>query len=165
MGMLIVSAYIIFICTFIYFLLSTSLGLNLRALGDNHLLLKRLGKPVELYRLLGFAMTNGLAAYAGIFTAQTIGYADINMGFGMTLTGIGAIILGEQCLRRLAPQIIFRVGYEFIACLAGVCLYFLLMNLLLRLDINPTSLKLVLGMILIIFLRTAINPNKREVYS
>ena len=51
--------------------------------------------------MAGFALTNSLAASAGCLTAQTVGYADIGMGFGMTLTGIGAIILGQQIFRRL----------------------------------------------------------------
>src|SRR3989337_4073270 len=75
-------------CLIICAILFTKLGLILRALGDNPNLLARRGKPIELYRLLGFAMTNGLAAVSGCLTAQTIGYADIGMSYGMTLTAL-----------------------------------------------------------------------------
>ena len=91
--------------------------------------------------------------------AQTIGYADIGMGFGMTLTGIGAIILGQQILRRTGKLTYFRVGAEMFACLLGVIIYFFALNLLLRLDFNPIYLKMILGMVLIIFLRAAVNPS------
>jgi putative ABC transport system permease protein len=153
-GYVIVSLYSLLLCGIVIALLSSRFGLQLRALGDNPTLLKRLGKPVELLRTLGFALTNTLAAGAGLLTAQTVGYADISMGFGMTLTGIGAIILGEQLLRRIKPIAFFRMPHEFASCLFGILLYFVLINGLLRLDVNPSTLKLVLGLILIFFLRS-----------
>ena len=131
--------------------------------GDNPSLFQRLGKDLELHRLLGFAITNMLAAAAGCLTAQTIGYADVGMGLGMTLTGIGAIILGQQLLSRFYRKKHLRLGGEFIACLIGVVFYYFVLNLLLRLDIDPTYLKLMLGLLLIIFLRVAVKPVQRSV--
>ena len=137
-------------------------GLILRALGDNPILLQRLGFSIEIYRLLGFALTNTLAAASGLLTAQTIGYADIGMGVGMTLTGIGAIILGQQIMQVLLKSSHQRIFFEFSSCLIGVLLYFFALNGLLRLDISPTYLKMLLGFVLILFLRTAVKP-KREI--
>lgn len=153
-GWLVTFAYIFLICTVCIVLLLTQLGLNLRALGDNPQLFKRLGKKSEAYRMAGFALTNMLSAVSGCFTAQAIGYADVGMGFGMTLTGIGAIILGQQIIQNFTTRFI-RIGSEFCACLIGVLIYFLALNALLQLDINPIYLKLILGIILIIFLRSA----------
>ena len=82
------------------------------------------------------------------------------MGFGMTLTGIGAILLGQQIIRFLIHSAQHRVLSEFLACLIGVTLYFFSINLLLRLDIDPIYLKMILGVALILFLRTAVIPNK-----
>ena len=139
-------------------LIRSRFGLMLRALGDNADLFKRLGNPVEYYRLAGFALTNTLAAASGLLTAQTVGYADVNMGIGMTLTGIGAIILGQQILRIFIVSNSMRAIAEFIACLLGVLLYFLAINVLLRFDFDPIYLKMILGLVLILFLRTAVNP-------
>jgi putative ABC transport system permease protein len=155
LGWSLVSCFVIFICSFTFVFLQSRLGLTLRALGDNPILLKRLGKNMEGYRMLGFALTNTLSAFAGCLTAETIGFADINMGLGMTLTGIGAIILGHQLVFRFFKLSYFRVGAEFVSCFIGVVLYFFSLNLLLRLDIDPIYLKMILGFILIIFLRTA----------
>jgi len=77
------------------------------------------------------------------------------MGFGMTLTGLGAIILGQQILQHLFKKHYLRTGLEFLACLCGVGLYFVAMNSLLRMDINPIYLKMLLGIILVFFLRAA----------
>jgi putative tryptophan/tyrosine transport system permease protein len=159
-GWLVVAAYCFGFCVLSYLLIRSRFGLMLRALGDNPDLLKRLGNPVEYYRIAGFAFTNLLAAAAGILTAQTVGYADISMGFGMTLTGIGAIILGQQILRVFVRSANLRALAEFSACLLGVLLYFFAINILLRMDIDPVYLKMLLGLVLILFLRTAVNPTK-----
>jgi putative ABC transport system permease protein len=150
------------LCLVSYLLVKTRFGLMLRALGDNPERLKQLGNPIELYRVAGFAFTNTLAAAAGILTAQTVGYADVSMGFGMTLTGIGAIILGQQLLVMFVRSASLRVLGEFSACFLGVFTYFCAINILLRLDMDPVYLKMMLGLILIVFLRTAVNPNKKR---
>lgn len=154
-GWSLVAVYSSLFCLVTCLLLTSRLGLILRALGDNPKLLRQIGKNIEVYRVLGFAFTNLLAAAAGCLTAQTVGYADIGMGFGMTLTGIGAIILGQQIITFIIRKASLRVASEFFACLAGVLIYFFAINFLLRMDINPIYLKMVLGVMLIIFLRTA----------
>jgi putative tryptophan/tyrosine transport system permease protein len=161
-GWMVVAAYCSVFCLAACLLIRTRFGLMLRALGDNPSLLQRLGNPVELYRMAGFALTNALAAVSGILTAQTVGYADVGMGFGMTLTGIGAIILGQQIFRVLTKSSNMRVLAEFFACLIGVLLYFFAINSLLRFDIDPVYLKMILGIVLILFLRTAVNPSKQR---
>lgn len=158
LGWILVGAYACGICLAAVLLLKSRIGLTLRALGDNPGLLKRLGTKIELYRMSGFALTNLLAAASGCLTAQTVGYADIGMGFGMTLTGIGAIILGQQLLQRLLKGGLFRISAELAACLLGVLLYFFSLNILLRMDVNPMYLKMILGIILILFLRAAVKP-------
>lgn len=80
------------------------------------------------------------------------------MGFGMTLTGIGAIILGQQLLQRLTRRTFFRISAELFSCLLGVLLYFFSLNVLLRMDVNPIYLKMILGLLLILFLRAAVKP-------
>jgi putative ABC transport system permease protein len=160
MGWSLVGVYCFFFCALTGLVLSTRFGLMLRALGDNPSLLKRLGHSVESYRMMGFALTNMLSASAGILTAQTVGYADIGMGLGMTLTGIGAIILGQQVLRIFKLTFERRIVVEFLACLIGVMIYFFAMNGLLRLDVNPIYFKMILGVILILFLRSSLRSSK-----
>lgn len=150
-GQLLVARYSAIFCILTCLLLLSRCGLILRAFGDNPNLLQRLGKRIEAYRLFGFAFTNCLAAAAGCLTAQTVGYADVGMGFGVTLTALGAVILGRQILCSAK----FRVSTEFLACLVGVAFYFFTINGLLRLGINPIYLKMVLGLVLVVFLRAA----------
>lgn len=158
-GWIVVAAYCSTFCALTYILIRSRFGLSLRALGDNPNLLKRLGKNIEIYRLAGFAYTNMLAAASGCLTAQTVGYADINMGYGVTLIGIGTIIMGHHVLRYVVKKQTLRITYEMIACLIGVIIYFFAINGLLRLELNPIYVKMVLGILLIFFLRTATTRN------
>lgn len=160
MGWLLTAGYCLVLCSISLCIIGSRFGLMLRGLGDNPQLLQRLGKNIELYRMAGFAFTNLLAAASGCLTAQTVGYADISMSVGMTLTGIGAIILGQQLVRFFLRKPKPRILTELLACLCGVLIYFFSLNSLLRLNVNPIYLKMILGLLLIIFLRAAVNPHK-----
>ncbi|MDX1901639.1 MAG: ABC transporter permease [Gammaproteobacteria bacterium] len=150
--------YVFLLCFAACYLMQSPLGLRLRAFGNNPQLLARLGRSIEAHRMIGFSLTNSLAAASGMLTAQVVGYADTGMGLGMTLTGIGAIILGQQFIRFCFRKSDMRIGTEFVACLIGVMCYFFAMNGLLRLDINPIFLRMLLGVVLILFLRAAATP-------
>lgn len=146
-------------CFMSYVLIRSRLGLVLRALGDNANYLQRLGNKVELYRMIGFALTNALAAFSGLLTAQIVGYADVGMGFGVTLTGIGAIILGYQFMKILRYNRDESTISAYLACLLGVMVYFTIFNTLVRLDITPAYFKMILGISLVVFLRAAFHSS------
>ncbi len=152
-GSWIFSLIVVIVITLLLSLLLTSrYGLVLRAFGEQSQLLHRLGHRVEYYRFFGFALSNTLVAWCGAMTAQINGFADLGMGFGMALTGIGTVVIGRQILKPLYKQHSFNLLLEFGGCLIGVCLYFIAINEFLALGINPVNLKLVLGLILVFFL-------------
>ncbi len=154
-GWLSVALLIAMIVIAFYSVLQSRVGLSLRAFGDNAPLLARQGYPVTRLRVMGFGLNNLLAAASGAITAQIIGYADIGMGVGMTLIGIGAIVLGQHLILPFIHRHYLRAGSELIAAFVGIALYFFILNGLLRLNINPIYLKLLLGVLLALFLRTA----------
>jgi putative ABC transport system permease protein len=144
------------IFTGFFLLLRSNTGLYLRAFGKNEKLLRNLGKPSVLYLLLGLCLANGLAAFCGVITAQINGYADINMGMGVALTGIGAVVIGCQLMRTLfIKSSAYSLLFDIIGCFLGTYLYFLLVNFFLYLNINPIYLKLILGIVLTLFLSLA----------
>ncbi|ASX28573.1 hypothetical protein BA173_05960 [Rickettsia sp. MEAM1 (Bemisia tabaci)] len=136
-------------------LLKGRLGLRLRAFGFNKDLLAILGKPAEFYRTLGLSISNLLAALTGTISAQVNGFADINMGFGVALVGIGAIVIGRHIL---ICNNSFDTFKEIFSCFIGILFYFITLSILLRLGIDPINLKLILGIVLFISLRSV----KRE---
>lgn len=145
----------IVILSSLYLLLSSHKGLVLRAFGHQPKLLKNINRSAENQRLFGLTLSNGLASCCGAITAQVNGFADINMGFGMALTGIGAVVIGQQLFTALPSCTTFSPARGLAAGTSGLLLYFLLMHLLLYMNINPINLKLFLGLILILSLRSA----------
>lgn len=137
------------------FLLMSRLGLWLKAFGNNQDLVAMLGKNPEHLRILGLGLSNGLAALTGCLTAIASGYADIAMGFGQALIGIAMILVGRQLLhvfrRRDITKDLTGIFFSFL----GVVLYFVLINEIIRLGLNPVYLKMAIGALLIIFLLLA----------
>lgn len=127
-GFLLLSFYVVILLLLAFSLLSSRFGLTLRALGDNPHLLQRIGTPVEKYRLLDLASLIPLRLRVALQRKSLV--MLMWAGFGMTLTGIGAIILGQQILSKIYKRPYFRIGAELIAAFIGVLLYFFSLNFL-----------------------------------
>lgn len=78
--------------------LHTELGLALRATGDNAQMVRALGFNTDRMIILGLALSNGLVGLSGALIAQYQGFADVNMGLGLIIAGLAAVILGETLL-------------------------------------------------------------------
>lgn len=134
----------IVLVSFIFLLLSSRIGMMLRAFGCNSQLLSLLGKKSEYYRFFGLALSNGLVAYSGALTAQFNGYADIGMGTGLVLIGIGTVMIGKQIesfIGGKTPTILVQI----LCCGLGVFVYFSVINCLASLGINPLYFKMMIG--------------------
>jgi putative ABC transport system permease protein len=132
-------------------LLKSRVGLLLRSFGQNQKLLSILGKKPESYRMLGLIISNSLAALSGSIAAQVNGFSDINMGFGIALVSIGAVVMGRHILIKQNAN--FCATKEIISCFLGIFIYFICLSLLLRVGMNPANLKFALGALLFISLR------------
>ncbi len=64
----------------------------------------------------------------GALTAEINGYADLSMGFGMALTGIGTVVIGKQLLKPFYHSAQFHLPFELAGCALGVFLYFFAIN-------------------------------------
>lgn len=115
----------------------TNLGLALRATGDNPQMITAQGVDVGWMITLGLALSNGLVAAAGALQVQFQGFADVQMGIGMVVSGLASVIIGETLVgsRQL----------EFLLCGAvlGSVLFRLLVAIALRWGLDPNYLKLV----------------------
>ena len=77
----------------------TEVGLALRATGDNPQMIRALGVNTDHMIVLGLAISNGFVGMAGAMVAQYQGFADVNMGIGLIIAGLAAVILGETFVR------------------------------------------------------------------
>jgi putative ABC transport system permease protein len=132
-----VAAVIVLACLALYWFLSTSIGTTMRAAGNNPQMIRALGVNVELYRVLGLALANGLVALSGALLAQYQGFADAQMGIGMVVWGLASVIIGESLTGGRG------FGLAIYGAVAGSVLFRLLVAMALRWGLNPNDLKLV----------------------
>lgn len=79
----------------LYWFLNTELGLALRAVGDNEQMVRAQGMSADGLKMLGLALSNGLIALSGALIVARFGYAEVNLGRGLIITGLAAVIIGE----------------------------------------------------------------------
>ncbi len=99
LAILVFSFLILLIKMTLDWFMRTEIGLALRATGDNPQMMRALGTNTDHMIILGLAISNGLVALSGSLIAQYQGFADVNMGLGLIIAGLAAVILGETLLR------------------------------------------------------------------
>lgn len=130
----------------LHWFLSTEIGLSLRAVGANAALAPALAINPWTYVLGGLALANGLAALAGALAVQLQGFADVHMGFGVLITGLAALIIGETLIGRQS------VARQLAAPLLGSLVYYQLVSLGLAIGLKPADLKLATGLFVLLTL-------------
>jgi putative ABC transport system permease protein len=73
----------------------TEFGLGMQATGDNPQMIRALGMNTDRMLVIGVAFSNGLVGISGAIFAQYQGFADVNMGVGLIIAGLAAVIIGE----------------------------------------------------------------------
>ena len=95
----------------------TEVGMAMRATGDNPKMMRSLGRNTSFFLILGVALSNGLTGLAGSIFAQYQGFADINMGLGLIIAGLAAVILGETIIKPTT------IGRATLAAIVGMIVY------------------------------------------
>jgi putative ABC transport system permease protein len=106
--------------------LKTEVGLALRATGVNPRMARSQGVNDRALMALSLMLANALAGLGGCLTAQNQGFADVNMGTGTFVAGVGAVLLGELLVRpgrSTVTRIVLAVvagtlGYELVLVVA-----------------------------------------------
>ncbi len=130
----------------LWWLLQTDVGLGLRGIGANPHLAPALGVSLVLYTAGGLGLASGISGLAGALMAQLQGYADVGMGVGMLVNGLASVIIGEAITGR---STLLR---QIAAPVVGAIVYYLLSSLALALGLNPSDLKLVTGLFVLLTL-------------
>jgi putative ABC transport system permease protein len=135
----------------------STLGLALLAVGDNATMAESVGVNTGAMTVLGLALANGLVALAGALFAQYQGFANVQMGLGMLVAGLAAVVLGDSLLRarfigrRLAGGVIgalvirYAVGGALLAGLDASALKLLTAGLLLAVLVLPEHMRRLAG--------------------
>jgi putative tryptophan/tyrosine transport system permease protein len=135
------------LCTLaLYAFLKTEMGFALRAVGASQSMARAQGLSVSSYVLLGIGMAGALSALGGSILAQSQSFADVNMGFGVLVNGLASLIVGEQLIGR---QTLLR---QLAAPLVGAIVYYQVVSLALALGMQPSDLKLLTGLFVLLLL-------------
>ncbi len=95
----------------------TETGMAMRATGDNNKMVKALGRNPDHFIILGVLISNAMVGMSGAIMAQYQGFADINMGLGLIIAGLAAVIVGETIIR---PK---TIPLATLSAIAGMIIY------------------------------------------
>lgn len=126
------------------------LGISIGALGSNEQMIVSMGINPKLLKVIGLALSNGLIALSGGLLAQYQGFADANLGQGMVVQGLAAIMIGEFLFDSN------RISLITLRVILGAIIYKALMFLGryygYHINLTPSDLKLLTGILVIVSL-------------
>jgi len=138
----------LFIVIGLSYFLNTILGLRLRAVGQNPACVASLGINTSKMKIIGLMLANGLTALAGGMMALYQGFVDINLGIGTLITGLAAVIIGEQLFKSK------RISIQCLSCVFGAIIYRIIIHYALKADFmfKPSDLNLITAGIVVILM-------------
>ncbi|HEV3222092.1 MAG TPA: hypothetical protein VGZ90_04400 [Puia sp.] len=143
-----VALIIIIVLVFLLrYLLLTDFGIAMRATGNNPIMTKSMGINNDFIKIIGLAIANSLTALSGFLVAQYQNFADINMGIGIVITGLGSVLIADAL--RIWMNIT-NIGLQILLVLAGSLLFQLVLAFTLAMGIDPNFLKLVTALFVLL---------------
>jgi len=135
---------VVLVVALLMLFLNTQRGQAFIAAGDNPTMAQSLGINPKRQQVLGLMLGNGLIGLSGALVAQSNGYADVNMGIGVIVIGLAAIIIGEVAFGNLT------LSQRLVAVVLGSIIYRFILLVVLALGFSPDDLKLVSAVVLAI---------------
>lgn len=145
---LVVAVAIVLLVVLLYWFFGTELGCALRATGCNAGMARAQGINTYFSKVLGLMISNGLVGLSGALLSQYQGFADINMGRGAIVIGLAAVIIGEAVFGR----IFHNFGFKLIGVACGSILYYLVLQVVIWMGVDPNWLKFFSAVIVAFFL-------------
>lgn len=124
----------------ISYALKTDFGIAMRSTGSSETMVKALGVDTDRMKIIGLAIANALTAISGYLMVQLQGFADINMGIGIVIIGLGSVIIGETLINWLKVK---HIGFSLILMILGIILFQLVLAFTLSIGIDANLLKLI----------------------
>jgi putative tryptophan/tyrosine transport system permease protein len=129
---------VILLMLLLRYVLSTDFGIAMRATGNNPLMTRSMGINNDLIKIIGLALANALTALSGFLVAQYQNFADINMGIGIVITGLGSVLIADAL--RIWMNVT-NIGVQILLVLAGSILFQMVLAFTLAIGVDPNLLK------------------------
>lgn len=129
------------------YVLRTDFGIAMRATGNSESMTRALGINNDVMKITGLGIANALTALSGFLMAQYQNFTDINMGIGIVIVGLGAVLIGDVMIHGLrANAILSQLGLV----IAGSLVFQLVLAVALSLGIHPNLLKLITSLFVLL---------------
>jgi len=130
------------------YFLKSDFGLAMRATGNAPEMSASMGIPVQRMKVIGLAIANALTALSGSIVAQFQGFADINMGIGIVIFGLGAVMMGETIVSFFPEK---SIALRLIAVILGCITFRTVIAFSLASGIDPNWLKAITAAFVLLF--------------
>ncbi len=138
--LLILGVFVVVTTLLICYLLKTDFGIAMRATGNSESMIRALGVNTDRMKIIGLALANALTAVSGYLITQFQSFADISMGIGIVIVGLGSVIIAETLINWLN---ITSVWLSLILVLAGAVIFQIVLAITLNIGVDANLLKLV----------------------
>lgn len=142
--LLILLAIVMAVCLILHWFLNTTLGLSIRATGDNEHMVKASSINPSFTITVGLCISSALTALSGSLLAQYQKSCDINFGTGQVTIALASLMIGETLIRR--GSILTRT----LGVVLGSCLYRLIVAIAMKFNMPAEFLKLASAVIVTI---------------
>lgn len=132
--------FVTIITLIIGYLLKTDFGIAMRATGNSETMIRSLGVNTDRMKITGLAIANALTAVSGYLVTQLQGFADISMGIGIVIVGLGSVIIAETFINWFR---ITSVWLSLLLVIGGAVIFQFVLAFTLSMGIDATLLKLV----------------------
>jgi putative ABC transport system permease protein len=126
--------------------LKSDMGIALRATGNAESMVKSMGVNPERMKIIGLGISNSLTALSGSLMAQYQGFGDVNMGIGIVISGLGAVMIGDVLLRNATSR---KIYLQLTAVVLGCILFRLILATALNVGVDPNYLKLITSLLVL----------------
>ncbi len=148
-SLFIIAIIIAILSSILSFILKTDFGIAMRATGNNAVMVRTLGVNDNKMKIFGLGIANSLTALAGFLVAQNQFYADINMGIGIVITGLGSVLIADA-LKQLFK--INSLSKQLLLVIVSSIIFQLILAITLSLGVNPNLLKLTTSLFVLLIL-------------
>ena len=145
---LVVGLFTLGLIALLYGFFGTELGCALRATGSNGSMARAQGINTDFCKVLGLMISNGLVALSGALLCQYNGANEINVGRGAIVIGLAAVIIGQV----LFSKLFHNFALKLLAVSIGAILYYIVIQAVLAMGLNPNYLKLLSALVVAVFL-------------
>lgn len=134
--------------------LKTMPGLSLRATGDNEAMVRSSSINTDFMKIFGFALTNGIVAFAGAIYAEYCQTGVHAAGTGMLVLGLASIIIGETLIGKRGML------RHLTAVALGAVIYRMMLTAAFQIGLPAADLKLFSASIVVIAIAIPVVKNE-----